>query len=668
MRGMAHQLLPLLAATAMAASSASGADDVTNSLLVARHALRDELWEIARSHASAAGTNEESRLIILESYAREGRWKDVKETLSRWPGAGGDGMEYYRAVARGDHAAAAKILERGGSKDGIVAARLFEADALAKAGDRAGAEKLWRDVAASSNVYAKALAAASVNLMEAGPLRRAYEEADTAPLRRMVGLRLGTALVRDPKTAAEGARLVRAIVKDAPDADGAQMAFLAVADAEMAAGDWNAADADYREAIEIWPDAAKSGAVQEGRGWVLQKLGRLDEALEAFRLAGSLAADDTARATAAAKEGDVLAALGRAEEAMAKYREVIAKYPKTAVAEKLAPVVRIRELEAKGRELYKAFRFGEARKTFAQVAEEDPSRSPRMDFFSMLCLYGEGRDDTAEKKAESLVESCPDKTVRAEAALWLAKFRYNRREWKESGRLFSECAEAFKGDRKAEAMLWAARAAFADNDFKLAIQTSTKVVEEHAGSPFQLQALLIQGEALMELARFDEAVLVLERVSSAEGTAATDRVRAQMLRADALYAMGADNPARYSSALDAYRAILFGGILAPSERIVVSFKIARSLEKLKRMNEAIEQYYNQVVLAYTRGREKNVKFNDDARAAFSRAAFRLADEFESGGNDTAAIKALNHVANSDVQTAEEARRRIERISTKGRFL
>ena len=657
--------MPLAALFALAAFAASAA---TNDLAVARAALRDELWEIARRHASAAGTNEESRLVILESYAREGRWKDVKDTLSRWPEAGGDGIEYYRAVAGGDHEAAAKILKRSGSKEGLVAVRLFEADALAKSGDRAGAERLWRDIASSSNVHAKALATASVNLMEPGPLRRAYAEADTAPLRRMVGLRLGTALARDKDTFAEGARLIRAIVKDAPDADGARTAFLALVDAEMAAGKWKAADADYSEAIEIWPDAAKSGAVQEGRGWVLQKLGRLDEALEAFRMAAKLATDDAARATATAKEGDALSELGRTEESMAKYREVIEKYPKTAVAVKLAPVVRIREMEAKGRELYKAFRFDEARRTFAAVAEADPPRRPRMDFFSMLCLYGEGLDETAVKKAESLAEGCPDETVRAEAALWLAKFRYNRREWKDSVRLFSKCAGSFSGERKAEALLWAARAAFADNDFKLAIQASTRVAEEHASSPLRLQALLVQGEALMELARFDEAVLVLERVSSAEGTQAADRVRAQTLRADALYAMGADNPARYSAALDAYRAILFGGILSPSERIVMSFKIARSLEKLRRTDEAVEQYYNQVVLAYEAGRLKNVRFNDDARAAFSRAAFRLADESESSGNDGAAIRALSHVANSDVQTAEEARRRIERISTKGRFL
>ena len=157
-----------LAIVSLVVCGAAVATAATNDLMVARHALRDELWEVARRHAAAAGTNEESRLIILESYAREGRWNDVKKALSLWPGEGGDGIEYYRAVARGDHAAAAKILGRGGSKEGLVAVRLFEADALAKAGDRAGAERLWRDIAASSNVHAKALAAASVNLMEIG--------------------------------------------------------------------------------------------------------------------------------------------------------------------------------------------------------------------------------------------------------------------------------------------------------------------------------------------------------------------------------------------------------------------------------------------------------------------------------------------------------------------
>ena len=122
-----------------------------------------------------------------------------------------------------------------------------------------------------------------------------------------------------------------------------------------------------------------------------------------------------------------------------------------------------------------------------------------------------------------------------------------------------------------------------------------------------------------------------------------------------------------AAALDAYRATLFGGILSPSARIVTSFKIARALEKLKRMDEAIDQYYTQVVLAYLEGRTAKTRFDDDARAAFSKAAFRLADEFESRGRDRAATGILELVVNSGVHAADEARRRIERLASKGMF-
>ena len=101
------------------------------------------------------------------------------------------------------------------------------------------------------------------------------------------------------------------------------------------------------------------------------------------------------------------------------------------------------------------------------------------------------------------------------------------------------------------ALTWSARAAFAENDFALAIQTVTKLAERYPESPEKARGYMVQGESLIELARFDEAVLVLERAVVAEGAPTEERTRAQMLRADALFAMGADNPARYREALDA---------------------------------------------------------------------------------------------------------------------
>ena len=654
MRFMSKVLMGLL--LLVAAFSATAADGLS----VAREALRDGLWEIARTHAGSE-ESAEARLIVLESLAGEGKWDEVGERLAHWKDATGDGFDYYRAIVKGDHAKAMEILKRGGSSEGLGQAKMYEAETLAKDGKTDQAHGIWREIVATTNVGKRAFAIASANLMDAELLRRAYAEVDDLTLRRMTGLRLGAALLKEPATAEEGRKLVRAIVQDAPDVPGSKEAFLLIADREIAFEHWSAAADIYREALETWPDVAKLSSVQEGRGWVLDRLGRRDEALEAFRLAGTLAKDDEGRAVALVKEGDVLQELGRAEESMACYRAVLEKYPNAEVAKSLKVVIRSRELESRGRVLYRDLKFAEAADAFAEVAKADPSRQDRMALFIALCRYGQGQDDEAAKAVRALVAGSRDREVRAEATLWLAKFLYNRREWKESERLFASVASA-------EALLWSARAAFHDGNFNLAIQRSTEAVERDADAKLKPQALMVQGESLIELSRVDEAVLVFDRVLVADETVPGDRVRAKMLRADALFAMGADDPSRYTAALEAYRDVRFGGDLPPSERILLSFRIARTLDKLKRTEEAMDQYYAQVVLAYREGRLAGGHFTDEARAAFSKSAFRLVEEYESRGRDRQALDVLELVAASDVPAADEAVRRINRIRGKGRFL
>ena len=645
------------------ALSATAADELS----VAKEALRDGLWEIAREHA-AKDSSDTAKLIILESLAGEGDWEGVSRALNGWKDARGAGFDYYRAVAKGDHLAAMEILRKGGSRAGCVEADLFEAGELAKSGRREEAERIWRAIAADTNASKRALALASVNLSDVNLLRRACAEADSAALRRLTGLRLGMALLKKTETFAEGEKLVRAIVRDSPDAEGAKEAFLSLADALSRAERWKESFAACHEAIETWPDAARLPSVQECRGWALLNLSRREEALEAFRRAGELATDDEMRARMGVKEGDILQELGRSDESMAVYRKVLDSYPKTDVAKHLRGVVEVRELERRGRELYRSLKFSEAAKVFEEVAKADAARRPTMDFYAVLCLYGQGRDDEASGKARALATDCPAPSIRLEAMLWLAKFLYNRRDWKESGLLFAAYAkDQSDAEKAADALLWAARAAFAEEDFARAIQLATQVAARYPESKAKPKALLVQGEALFEEARFDEAILVLECVSTPD-TTAEDRVRAQILRDDSLYAMGADNPARYAAALDAYRTVGTDGRFSPGERIVVAFKTARTLEKLKRMKEATDIYYTQVVLAYRAARSSNQRLTDEVRAVFSRAAFRLADEYEGRGRDAQAIAVLRLVATSDVPAADEAEKRIARISRKGSVL
>ena len=644
---------------------ALAADDID----IARQALRDGLWDVARAHAGRADS-ETARLVILESYASEGRWADVKAALASWGGASPNpAFGYYRAVVDGKLEEAAAMLKANGSLAGPSEAKMLEADIFIKRGLPKEAGKLWREVVAMTNAGERAFAVASMNLGDEASLKAAYSKTRSLPLRRAVGLRLGTVLLKSQETAKDGAALIRSLVADSPDADGACDAFLALAASEIASENWAEARKTYADTLEMWPEAAKKPLVQQGLGEALMKLGRSEEAAAAFAKAEELSADNGARALALMRQGDALAALGREADSMSRYKAVLQKYPKTDVAARLKKAVEVRELEAKGRNLYRGYRFEEARSAFSKVAEADPSRRHAMAYLDVLCLYGLGLDDEAVREADALAKKCPDDAIRADATLWLAKFLYNRSEWKRSGELFRAFAEAAPSHQYApDALLWATRAAFSANDFKLAVQTATTLVERHPGSRAAGSALIVQGSALIELSRFDEAVLVLERVAISEKASEEDRFRAQLLKADALFAMGADNPARYQAALDSYRSVSFLGSASPDDQIAVAFKTGRVLEKLKRRDEAVDQYYTRVVLAYREGRLRGVRYGDEARAAFSRAAFRLADDFESRGRDRQAEDVLRLVVSSDVPAANEALKRIERIARKGRFL
>jgi TolA-binding protein len=488
-------------------------------------------------------------------------------------------------------------------------------------------------------------------------------------MKRLAGYASGKSMLRDDATFTNGVALVRSLVRDAPDAPGARGGLAAVARAYLDHGMAKESVAVYREIFDTWPDSVKSFELQYGLGSALRALGSYAEALETFAVAEECAATDEERAGAMVEQGNVLGESGKKDEMHAKFRNVLSKYSASAAAAGIKDIVRCRELEDEGRSMYGEYRFAEAQEKFREVAEKYPAERPRMEFFEVMCLYGQGLDDEAKKRAESIASGSSDREIRARATLWLAKLSYNGGDWSDARRRFADyAAMAPKAADAPEALVWSARAAFAASDFDAAIQTVTKLVEAYPESPSRFRGFLVQGEALIELARFDEAVLVLERTSRSEKADAADRLRAKLLRADALFAMGADNPQRYQEALSAYNDIALGESLDPSQKLSLAYKVARTLEKMKRSDEWEKGYYEKVVLEYRKGRAGGTRYNDEARAAFSRAAFRLADEYESRGRNYEARRVLELVATSDVPAAAEAAKRIDRIMRKERFL
>ena len=428
-------------------------------------------------------------------------------------------------------------------------------------------------------------------------------------------------------------------------------------------GDALVAESRFDEAATIFGRVAELGGelaerARFSRATALAHAGKGDEAEKAFRemAKGKGAYADEAELQLAGRE----AIAGRFEEAIATYGRLLER-------KDLSTPLRVKALVGRGRACYRAYRFKEAAADFGQAADLAPARRDEMRFLTALCRYGDGQDAAAKKDVITLLAEAGNERLRNDLRLWLAKYDTSHGNWVAAETGFEDYAKACtnRPRQAADALVRAARVAGARSDYAKAVELVSQAVKLAPDLPNLAEALIVQGEALIILARYDDATLVLDRALLASPGEDVVR-RAGMLKADALFAMGADDDARYSEALAAYRALADDVGLTPSVRIAVAFKIGRTLEKLRKAEEAADQYYSEVVLAYERARANGAWLDDSARAFFARAAFALADYYESKGLDRQARKVLRHVSKSDVPAADEARKRIARLEAKGR--
>lgn len=393
------------------------------------------------------------------------------------------------------------------------------------------------------------------------------------------------------------------------------------------------------------------------------------------------------------QSADALERAGRSAEAVAQYRKVAQTYPDRDVAPKallrLAALqaeagdydaavqayssvlgtfnqksVRMDAFMGRGKAHYRTYRFDAAMQDFASVSENDAVRRDEARFMLTLCLYGVGRDKEARSAAASFLLDFPESPRLPDMMLWLGKFDFNRGKYEEARRFFLDYAARWPNSRWADAaLLWAARAAFGANDFTGAVELVTRLVRSSPQSPRVPEALLVQADALMELARFDEAVLLHDQVIAQSPESEWGRT-ALLRKGDALFAMGADNGLRYQDAMATYRLVLEQSSLTPAVILQLQFKVGRCLEKLKRVDDAIDHYYAEVIVRYLAERERGTWYDDSSTSLFVRAAFNVADLYEQKGQAEPAMRVLQRVVQAGVPGVEEARQRLERMRTK----
>lgn len=324
--------------------------------------------------------------------------------------------------------------------------------------------------------------------------------------------------------------------------------------------------------------------------------------------------------------------------------------------------IRSEALMGRGRIAYRLFKFEEAMQDFATVSETDLGRRDEARMLITFCLYGLGRDKDARQSGTAFLVDFPESRWLPEMVLWLGKCDFNRGRFSDAKTFFLDYVTRWPKQSAADAaLLWAARASASMGDFTGTVELIGRFVREYPKSPRQIEARLVQADALFELARFADVVLVLDQVL-ADATATGEWiVQAKIRRADGFFAMGADNSERYQKALAGYREVLEQSTVTPAEVLQLNYKVARCQEKLRKIDDALTTYYTDVILRYQNERAKGVWYDDAATALYVRAAFNMADLYEQRGQPLQAVNVLKRMAEVDVPGKEEALHRIGRL-------
>ena len=417
---------------------------------------------------------------------------------------------------------------------------------------------------------------------------------------------------------------------------------------------------------------------------------------EASRVYAKLAEDATNSAysgRALYQSADCLERLGQRVEACAMYRRVAETYPNRDVAPKA--LLRLAVLQAganeyeeavrtytsiveafnqkdvraeawmgRGKVHYRMYRFDAAMQDFASVAENDPKRRDEARFLLTLCLYGVGRDKEARTAGASFLLDFPESPRLPDMMLWLGKFDFNRGKFADARKFFLEFVSRWPGNTWADAaLLWAARSAFGEADFTGTVELVTRVERDYPQSVRLLEARLVQADALMELARFDEAVLLLDQMVAQSQKGEWSNA-ALLRKGDCLFALGANNGIRYKEALETYRELLAQENLTPMLRLQLHYKSGRCLEKMKRVDEALDEYYAEVIVRYQEERNRGGWQDDASASLYVRAAFNVAELYEQKSQPEQAVRVLQRVIQSGGPGADEARQRVERLKRK----
>ena len=309
-----------------------------------------------------------------------------------------------------------------------------------------------------------------------------------------------------------------------------------------------------------------------------------------------------------------------------------------------------------------AYSFTTALANLDEAAASGSPRAVEARYLRVFALFNLGREAEAVEACQAILDDEASGPWRADAALWLGKYGFNGGHYAEAAERLVAFADEWPDRREVpDALLTAARAMLADKRWEAAAAAAARLAALAPDSGHAAAARKIQGEALHEQMRFEEAILVFDEIiRSWPGT--PDARDALFQKGTCLFALGNEDPSRYAAAEECFRELLPDAGFAESFQL--NYRIGRCRERVGDIQGAFETYYGNVGAYEAPARPVPAGALSDAATWYSRSLLNAADiasSHEEHGGVAAATRLLERLAHSDLPghaKAEEALRRL----------
>ena len=254
---------------------------------------------------------------------------------------------------------------------------------------------------------------------------------------------------------------------------------------------------------------------------------------------------------------------------------------------------------------------------------------------------------------ESFTNAYPHSQWMPDARFWRASRAFNDGDYALASTLFAEFADAYDIPQTEWALHHAAIAAFRANQFSQATRLAARLIQQFPTSRNIPAIRFVQAEANCQLLAFDEAALLFAQVAANPAASEELVLRSTVRKGDCLFTLAGDKPDRYNESIEVYRtALRLPACDSLGFTLECQYKIARSLEKLNRLESARDLYYKGVILPF----EKSLRPTD--AVWYARAVFAAADILRLENAYDQANALLRRLAQSGLPAANEAARQL----------